>query len=248
MQTKPKPRLSRRQRLGVRLARFSWRRLFIRLISLAVILVGLGGIGVSAYAYQRVGRAEAAAREQLLQLSENFNYVSASMRSVSDASTNAGTSADQAKTSLGLASSATRNAAGTLDQTAGVINFTIPGTTFRPLAGVDVSFREQARQLRLLADQVDQTGTTLGSNAGDLQTISAQVAIMAKEMNEASLQLREFAGSGSGPGALRQITDSTRLVIAWSVVIHVLLASIGLCLYLLTLDGRRPTLLEDEDY
>ncbi len=248
MQTKPRPRPSGRQRLGVRLARLSWRRLFIRLVALAVIVVGLGGIGVSAYAYQRVGRAEAAAREQLLQLSGNFNYVSASMRSVSEASTDAAASADEAKTSLGTASSAARGAAGTLDQTAGAINFTIPGTTLRPLAGVDVSFREQARQLRLLADQIDQTGTTLGSNSGDLRTIGAQVAIMATEMNEASVQLREFAGAGAGPSALRQITDSTRLIIAWSVIVHLLLAAIGLCLYLLTHDGRRPALLEDEDY
>lgn len=234
-----KPQLSTREELGGALANFTWRRLFIRLVAIATCLVALSGIGASIYGYRQVDRAEAEARQQLQQISDTFAQVAASLRTVGDSATNAAGSASEAKTSLASASSATRGTADTLDQTANVINFTIPFSNVRPLAGVDINFRDQARQLRILADQIDQTGVALGQNDTDLKAIAADVAAMSRQMSTISTQLRQFAGDGSGPGAMTQITTGTRLIIAWSVVIHLLLFGMGISLYLLTGDPPR---------
>lgn len=235
---KAKPALDPQQELGVKLARLTWRRLFVRLVALATCLVALGGVGASAYAYQRVGLAERQAREQLLQISGQFSEISASIVTVSDSIGRAAGTVDEAKTSLGSASTTTRDAASTLEETARIINFTIPGTTLRPLTGVDVSFREQARQLRTLADDIDRTGGSMGRNATDLRTIGQDVNEVSRDMEGVSQRLREFAGGGSGPSGLRQITDGTRLLISWSVIIHLLLFGMGIALYLLTTEPR----------
>jgi hypothetical protein len=233
-----RPRLDRRQQLGIALAHFTWRRLFVRLVGLLTCLVGLAGVAASAYGYQQVERAEVAAQQQLLQIAGTFDQIAASMRTASTTAANAGNSADGAKTSLAGASAAARGAADALDETAKVINFTIPFSNLRPLAGVDVSFRDQARQLRALGDQVDQTGGLLTQNGQDLRTIGADVARVADDMGAVSGQVRQFAGAGPGPGALTQITNSTRLLISWSVIIHLLLFGMGLSQVLLTTNLR----------
>lgn len=229
-----KRRLDRRQQLGVALAHFTWRRLFVRLVGLSACLVGLAGIAASVYTYRQVERAEAAAQQQLLQISDTFEQMAVMMRSASTTASNAGGSAEEARASLAGASAATRAGADALDQTANAINFPIPGSTLRPLAGVDVSFREQARQLRILGDQLDQTGGSLTQNARDLRAIGGDVAQVANEMSGVSRQLRQFAGSGPGPGALAQITNNTRLIITWSIILHLLLFGMGVALYILT--------------
>lgn len=233
-----KPARSVEQELGVKPARLTWRRLFVRLVALATCLIALAGIGASAYAYQQVGLAERQSQEQLLQISTQFAEISDSIVTVSESIGRAAGTVDEAKTSLGSASTTTRDAASTLDETARIINFTIPGTALRPLAGVDVSFREQARQLRTLADDIDRTGGSMGRNATDLRTIGRDVNEVSRDMEGVSSRLRDFAGGGSGPSGLRQITDGTRLLISWSVIIHLLLFGMGIALYLLTTEPR----------
>jgi hypothetical protein len=60
---------------------------------------------------------------------------------------------------------------------------------------------------------------------------------MATQMDRVSDQLGQFAGDGPGSSGLLQITGGTRLIISWSVVIHLFLLAMAICLYLLTTDG-----------
>ena len=200
-------------------------------------LVALVGLYASYRAYQAVDRAEAVAQEQLREMSATFRQVSGSLRTVADSADHAAATADGAKGTLGAASESTRNAARTLDDTAGAINFTIPFTNTRPLEGVDTNFRNTANQLRTLADTIDTTGGSLTQNASDLRAISRDVDEMATQMDRVSDQLRQFAGDRPGSSGLLQITQGTRLISSWSVVVHLLLLAMAISLYLLTTDG-----------
>ena len=145
-----------------------------------------------------------------------------------------------AQGTLGTAAATTRNAAGTLDETAKVINFTVPFTAIRPLEGVDANFRDTATQLRALADSVNATGGSLGQNAGDLRAIGRDAGAMAGQLDRVAEQLGQLAGDGPGPSGLTQLTGGTRLIVAWSVVVHLLLFGLAAALYLLTTDGFHP--------
>lgn len=229
---------SPRQELGIAVARLTWRRLFVRLVALTTCLIAIGGIGASAYAYRQVGQAERAAQEQLLQISATFAELAASTLTVSASIDRAAVTVEEARGSLQSASQTTNTAAKTLEDTARVINFTIPGFNYRPLEGVDASFREQARQLRNLAGDIDQTGAALGRNVGDLHTIGKDVTEVSRDLDQVSTQLRDFSGRGNGVGGLAQITRGTRLILTWSIIVHLLLFGMGIALYLLTTEPR----------
>jgi septal ring factor EnvC (AmiA/AmiB activator) len=212
----------------------AWRRLIVRFVAVLSCLTALAGAAGSFYAYRQVSVADQAAQQELGQISDQFAQISATLVTVGTSSDNAATSVDEARTALTDTSKTTRDFAGTLDQTASVINFTIPGFNIRPLNGLDTSFHDQASQLRALATQVDQTNTALSQNGQDLRAISADVTQISRQMSDISTQLRHFA---SGPdSSLATITRGTRTLIIWSGIIHLLLLAIGVSLYLLTIE------------
>lgn len=215
-----------------RASSFSWRRLIIRTIALLTCFVALAGVAVSVFLYRRVDGAQRLAEQQVTQLSAGFDQISATLRTVSVSSGRAATTVDDARGSLGSAADASRSAATTLDQTAALINFTILGQ--QPLAGVDKTFRDQAVQLRVLADTIDLTRGSLGQNAGDLRAISADVTQVANDVKDVGAQVRQLNGSASGPGALAQIATGTKLMLLWSLSIHTLLFAVGVALFLLS--------------
>jgi len=224
------PRRSRAHRL---------RRMIVRFVALLTCFIGLVGLGGSALIYRQVNVIERATQNQIRQISNNFILVANTLTTVSTSANNASTSVAQARQSLGEAATTTRGAATTLDQTAGAINFAIPGTNYRPLAGVDTNFREQARQLRTLADNVDQTNTAIGQNVQDLGAISRDVGTISGQMAQIADQLQQLSGADNGPLAL--VAGSARLLLIWSMILHGLLFTLGLCLWLLTVDERAPT-------
>jgi hypothetical protein len=138
---------------------------------------------------------------------------------------------DEARTTLTDTSQTTRDFAGVLDRTASVINFTIPGFNIRPLDGLDTNFHDQARQLRDLATQVDQTNTALSQNGQNLRAISADVTRISRQMGDIS------AGQDS---PLTNITGGTRTLIVWGGIIHLLLFAIDVSLCLLTIEDAEP--------
>lgn len=219
-----------------RSAPFSWRRLIIRTIALLTCLVALAGVALSVYLYRRVDGAQRLAERQVTQLSAGFEQIAATLRTVSVSSGHAATTVDDARGSLGSAAEASRSAATTLDETAALINFSIFGQ--QPLAGVDKTFRDQAVQLRVLAGTIDLTRGSLGQNAGDLRAISADVTQVANGVNDVSAQLRQLNGSASAPGALAQIATGTKLMLLWSLSIHLLLFAVGVALFLLSSPAR----------
>lgn len=214
----------------------AWRRLIIRMVAVIACLVALAGASGSFIAYRQISVAQRGAQAELRQISENFAQVSTTLTTVSSSAANASTSVVEARTALDNTAKTTRGIADTLDQTAGVINFTFPGTTYKPLAGVDTSFRDQARQLRVVADDVTRTNTALTRNGTDLKAISDDVATVSRQMADISVQMRRL--SNDGDGSLTTITDGTRLVIIWSGIIHLLLLAVGVSLYLLTVEDH----------
>ena len=213
-----------------------WRRLIVRLIAVLSSLVALVGIVGSVIAYRQISVAQRSAQTELRQIGDNFAQISVTLGTVSTSAGNASTSVGEARVALDDAAKTTRGVADTLDQTAGVINFTVPGTTYKPLAGVDTSFRDQARQLRTVADDVAKTNTALSRNGTDLKAISGDVATVSTQMADISAQLGRL--SNDGDGSLTMITNATRLVITWSGIIHLLLLLVGISLFLLTVEDR----------
>ncbi len=222
------------------------RILFIRLVAILACMIGITGIIASVLAYQRVSQIERSTQNELRAISNNFTLIANTLTTVSSSATNAAGSVAQARLSLTEAASTTRSTADTLDQTAGVINFSIPGINIRPLAGVDANFRDEARQLRLLANNVDQTNAVLAQNVDDFNAISTDVASISRQMSDIAGQLRRL--SGENDGTLDAVANSARLMLIWSVVIHALLMALGLCLALLTIEERQPeTPIVEED-
>jgi septal ring factor EnvC (AmiA/AmiB activator) len=211
-----------------------WRRLIIRLIAVLASLMALVGIVGSVIAYRQISGAQRSAQAELRQISDNFTQISLTLATVSTSAGNASASVGEARVALDDAAKTTRGVADTLDQTAGVINFTVPGTTYKPLAGVDTSFRDQARQLRTVADDVAKTNTALNQNGTDLKAISDDVSKVSAQMADIAVQLRSL--SNDGDGSLTMITNATRLVIIWSGIIHLLLLLVGVSLFLLTVE------------
>lgn len=225
------PTLTRR-RAG---ARF-WRRLIVRLVAVIACLVALAGTTGSIIAYRQISDAQREARAGLRQVSDNFVQIAATLAVVSTSAANASISVGEARGALDNTVKTTRDIADTFDETAKLINFTFPGTTYKPLAGVDTSFTDQARQLRVVADDVASTNAALARNGTDLKAISDDVATVSRQMSDISAQLRQL--SNDTDGSLTTITNGTRLVIIWSGVIHLLLLAVGLSLYLLTVEEQ----------
>jgi uncharacterized protein YoxC len=215
------------------------RQAIVRFVALLTCFIGLVGLGGSTLIYRQVNVIERASQNQIRQISNNFVLVANTLTTVSTSANNASTSVEQARRSLDDAATTTRGAATTFDQTAVAINFAIPGTTYRPLVGVDTNFREQARQLRTLADDVDQTNAAIGQNVQDLGAISRDVGTISSQMADVANQLQQLSGADNSP--LTLVAGSARLLLIWSMIIHGLLFALGLCLWLLTVEEHAPT-------
>lgn len=206
---------------------------FVRIVAVLAALIAVGGLCASVYGYWQVGHAERVVRDELHQSSDTFTQVATSLRSASDSALHAAGTIDDAKVSLTNASTTVQGLAGTLDQTGNAINVTIPGFGARPFAGVQGNFRDQANQFRDLAGTIDHTRDSLSGNAGDLRAIGTNVGTLATTMQVRATQLNDFAGNGPGEH-LSSITNPMRVLLAWSVVMHLLLLGFAASLFILT--------------
>ena len=182
-----------------------------------------------------MGRAQAAAQQQLRLIARTTAQSAQTLRRVTDASTQGAATVDSATTSLRQISDTIRDTAGTIEATAGVFNFTIPLTNTRPLAGVEESFRQQAAQLRTISTEIDQT-ESLAKNGDSLRTIGQQVQAPPRTWTtrQSILQLADGPGAGSVP-ALRGV----RLILIWSVVFHLLVLGFAISFYILATAFRQ---------
>ena len=212
----------------------------VRLFTVLATIVALIGIGVSIVAYRQMGRAQASAQEQLRLIGRTTAQSSQTLRSVADASTQGAGTVDSATTSIKQISGTIRDTAGTIESTAGVFNFTIPITNTRPLAGVEASFRQEANQLRNVSTEIDQTGTSLAANSGNLRTIAQQVQATAQNTDTIANQIMQLA-DGPGSGSVPGITRSVRLILIWSVIFHLLILGFAISFYILATALRQLT-------
>lgn len=212
----------------------------VRLFTVLATIVALVGTGVSIVAYRQMGRAQAAAQDQMRLIGRTTAQSSQTLRSVSEASTQGATTADSATTSIKQVSGTIRDTAGTIESTAGVFNFAIPITNARPLAGVEASFRQQAAQLRNVATEIDQTGDSLAMNGGSLRTIAQQVQEVSRNTDAIASQVLHLA-DGPGAGSVPDIADNVRLVLIWSIVLHALVLGFAISFYILATALRQLT-------
>lgn len=212
----------------------------VRLFTVVATVVALIGTGVSIVAYRQMGRAQAAAQEQIRLIGRTTAQSSQTLRSVSDASTQGATTADSATTSIKQVSGTIRDTAGTIESMAGVFNFTIPITNSRPLAGVETSFRQEATQLRNISSEIDQTGDSLAMNGGNLRAIAQQVQAVSQNTDAIANQIRQLA-DGPGSGSVPDIANNVRLILIWSIVLHVLVLGFAISFYILATALRQLT-------
>ena len=210
------------------------------LFTVLATVVALIGIGVSIVAYRQMGRAQASAQEQLRLIGRTTAQSSQTLRSVADASTQGAATVDSATTSIKQVSSTIRDTAGTIESTAGVFNFAIPVTNAHPLAGVEASIRQEATQLRAVSNEIDQTGASLASNSGNLRTIAQQVQATAQN-TDAICQSDHATRRRPRLRQRPDITHSVRLILIWSVVLHLLLLGFAISFYILATALRQLT-------
>jgi hypothetical protein len=214
--------------------RVSYRHLFVQIVAFVVGVLALVGIGVSIYAYQQVDRTEQDTQRQIRQVSDTLRQTSSTLGTVTAAAQQGASTVDESTQALTDAAKTVRATADRLDDTAGKINFTIPLTNQKPLAGVDENFRAEAVQLRQFAVEVDRTRDSFAKNAGNLRTIADQVNIVAKQVNDIGTITDHFAAPGSGD--IAAMARNFRLVLLWSVVVHIMLLLMCVALIVLTVD------------
>jgi hypothetical protein len=205
-------------------------------IAVAVCLVAILGGVASVYAVRQVGAAQSQAQEQLRQISQTCDQAATTLTTISHSIDHAATTVDDTQTTLHSASANLRTTARTLDDTANIINFTIPATNYQPLIGAQEKFQAQAEQMRELADHLDQTNQSLSQNAQDLHTASNNIAVLATQMSAVAAQIHQVAGDGPGQGSLAHVGAGFQLFALYCIALHFLLFGIGLSLFLLTLD------------
>jgi hypothetical protein len=212
----------------------------VRVFTVLAVIVALIGIGVSVTVNWRISQAERGAQNQLHALSRTATQSAQTLRSVTDASMQGGATVDSATTSLRQVSATIRDTAGTIEATASAFDFTIPIANTRPLAGVDQSFHQQADQLRTVATQIDQTNDSLGKNSDTLRTIGQQVALVANNTDDLANQLARFA-DGPGPNSVPAIAHDVRVLLIWSVVLHLLILGFAISFYIIATTLRQIT-------
>lgn len=214
--------------------RISYRHLFVQIVAILISILAIVGILVSLYAYRQVDRTEQDAQQQMRQVSDTLRQTSATLGTVTTAAQQGASTVDESTQALASAAQTARTTADRLDDTAGKINFTIPITNQKPLAGVDDNFRAEATQLRQFATEIDQTSTSFAKNAGNLRTIADQVSTVAKQVNDIGTITDRFAAPGSGD--IAAMARDFRLVLMWSVVVHIMLLLMCIALIVLTAD------------
>lgn len=212
---------------------------FVRFIALVTGLLAVVGLSASIYGYVQIGRAERIIRTQVNESADTFTQVATSLQTASDSALHAGVTVDDAQSSLTSASTTLTDLAGTLDQSGSAINVAIPGLGVRPFAGVQSNFRDQATEFRDLAKTVDSTRDAFGGNATDLRTIGTTVSGLAVTMRARARQLHAFSDGDSGAN-LASITTPIRVLVAYSILMHLLLLGIGASLFVLTTPGHHP--------
>ena len=105
---------------------------------------------------------------------------------------------------------------------------------------MEASFRQEATQLRNVSTEIDQTGTSLATNSGNLRTISQQVQATAQNTDTIANQIMQLA-DGPGSGSVPGITSSVRLILIWSIVLHLLILGFGISFYILATTLRQLT-------
>jgi predicted transglutaminase-like cysteine proteinase len=214
--------------------RISYRHLFVQIVALLISILAIVGILVSLYAYRQVDRTEQDAQRQMQQVSDTLRQTSATLGTVTTAAQQGASTVDESTQALTSAAQTVRATADRLDDTAGKINFTIPITNQKPLAGVDDNFRAEATQLRQFAVSIDQTSASFAKNAGNLRTIADQVNTVAKQVNDIGTITDHFAAPGSGD--IAALARDFRIVLLWSVVVHIMLLLMCIALIVLTSD------------
>ncbi len=214
--------------------RVSYRHLFVQIIALVIIALAIVGIGVSIYAYGQMGRTEQDARRQVQQVSDTLRQTAATLGTVTTAAQQGASTVDESTQALMNAAQTVRVTADRLDDTAGKINFAIPVTGQRPLAGVDENFRAEATQLRQFATEIDRTRDSFAKNAGNLRTIADQVNIVARQVNDIGAVTDSLAAPGSGD--IAKLAHDFRIVLLWSVVVHCMLLLMCIALIVLAVD------------
>ncbi len=212
---------------------------FVRFIALVTGLLAVAGLGASIYGYMQVGRAERIIRAQITESADTFTQVAASLQTTSDSALHAAVTIDTTQSSLTSASTTLTNLAGTLDRSGSALNIAVPGIGTRPFAGAQSNFSDQANEFRDLAKTVDTTRDSFAGNATDLRAISTTVGDLAVTMRVHARQLRTFADGGTGAN-LATITTPVRVLLAYSILMHLLFLGIGASLFFLTVPGHHP--------
>ncbi len=222
-----------------------FRLIFVRCVAVAVAVVACVALIASVQVYLRIANAEETARTQLQMTSANIAQAADSVHMASDAIANGSTTATNAQTAVAAATTIVQNASQSIATAGSAVGFTIPGTNIRPFGNTEDSIKRQAAQVAALADALNRTAASLGTNAADLRVIAADVAGVATRLDEVSRSVALFAGDGTGTGGLTKLAGAAQASAVVTMVLAVLSICVAGALWLLATGG--PSLAEVTD-
>lgn len=193
---------------------------------LAIVLGVLGIAGVVAgmivirQALHRLGSGISVTRD-------NMSQFAASLEQAGESADNAAGSVDEAKRSLAIAARMAEDAAITIGTVAQHTDVEILGV--RPFRGVQRWFRDEQRELGLMADQLRATSGSMADDANNMRQLGRDLRHSGDLMGSLIIQLDGIAGAG-GESLISTLNMAAYSAAIWFVLFSLFLIALGAAL------------------
>jgi hypothetical protein len=219
----------------------------LRLLAIGLLVYGVVGLAAALYGNALVHEAFASARQlgvmapsEKSRALQGLQSISTTLDDASASAANMSGSFGQSQASLVTASQVATQVATAFREVARYTQFNILG--MQPIAGMAQPFLDSSDQLDVLSEDLSRTSTALGSNAADMQRISADFRRLRTEVDGLTQTVSRLpTDPTSGEGAQRLELALTAML-AWIGVQAVAAIAGGLAILLVPLVRKRQTI------
>ena len=215
-------------------------QLFIRCVALMLGGVACIALVASIQVFSSVATAEATARTQLRATSVRIAGAADAVQTVSDSIANGSATVTNVQSSVKNTAGIVRSAAMTTGDIGNSLGFNIPLTRFRPLGQAEDTLQNQTTQIIALADSLDRTAASLGTNSADLRLVAADIASIATILRWVASTEGQLAGDSKTAGGLTRIADGLRWACASAMIVSLIVLGVAAALWMLA--RQRPSL------